>query len=290
MPTPPILTAQERAAALAKATAARQLRSSIKARVKSGDLTLDAIFELAQGDQAIAKMRVVELLESITGVGKVRAHSVMERLQISPTRRVQGLGNNQRQALRKEFSQPSAPLQGKLIVLSGPGGVGKSTVTRELRKHQEFWISISATTRKPRDLEIDGVDYYFYSDQEFDDAIKANLFLEWAQFAGARYGTPRKPVDEALRLGKSVLLEIDIEGAKQVKAHTAEAVLVFLQPPTWEELVSRLEGRGTDSPERRSARLTLAQEELAQASFFDHSVINDEVEDVVAHLILLGSK
>jgi guanylate kinase len=290
MPTPPILTAQERAAALAKATAARQLRSSIKARVKSGDLTLDAIFELAQGDQAIAKMRVVELLESITGVGKVRAHSVMERLQISPTRRVQGLGNNQRQALRKEFSQPSAPLKGKLIVLSGPGGVGKSTVTRELRKHQDFWISISATTRKPRDLEIDGVDYYFYSDQEFDDAIKANLFLEWAQFAGARYGTPRKPVDEALRLGKSVLLEIDIEGAKQVKAHTAEAVLVFLQPPTWEELVSRLEGRGTDSPERRSARLTLAQEELAQASFFDHSVINDEVEDVVAHLILLGSK
>ena len=111
--------------------------------------------------------------------------------------------------------------------------------------------------------------------------------MEWANFAGARYGTPRKPVEDALRDGKSVLLEIEIAGAKQVKERAPEAILVFLEPPSWEELVSRLEGRGTDSPERRAARLELAQEELAQAGFFDISLVNERVEEVVAHLISL---
>ena len=124
-------------------------------------------------------------------------------------------------------------------------------------------------------------------DEEFDNAVKSALFLEWANFAGARYGTPRKPVEDALRDGKSVLLEIEIAGAKQVKERAPEAVLVFLEPPSWEELVSRLEGRGTDSPERRAARLELAQEELAQAGFFDISLVNERVEEVVAHLISL---
>jgi guanylate kinase len=129
------------------------------------------------------------------------------------------------------------------------------------------------------------VDYFFYTNEEFDNAIKSALFLEWAEFAGNRYGTPRKPVEDALRDGKSVLLEIEIEGAKQVKESAPEAILIFLQPPSWEELVSRLEGRGTDSPERRAARLALAQEELAQAGIFDHSLVNERVEEVVASLI-----
>jgi len=286
MPIPPKLTAQQRAAALAKSTASRQVRAAVKARVKLGELSLSAVLDLAQNDEAIAKMRVVELLESFAGVGKIRALAMLERLQISQTRRIQGLGVAQRQSLLREFPDRVAAAQrGKLIVLSGPGGVGKSTVAKALRDTGEFWVSVSATTRIARHNEVDGVDYYFYTNEEFDSAVKAALFLEWAEFAGNRYGTPRKPVEDALREGKSVLLEIEIAGAKQVKESAPEAILIFLQPPSWEELVSRLEGRGTDSPERRAARLALAQEELAQAGIFDHSLVNERVEEVVASLI-----
>jgi guanylate kinase len=176
-----------------------------------------------------------------------------------------------------------------LVVLSGPGGVGKSTVAKALKASSPFFVSVSATTRAPRFNEIEGVDYHFFSNEEFDSAIAANEFLEWAEFAGNRYGTPRKAVEESLRSGKSVLLEIEIDGAKQVKAKVPDAILVFLEPPTWEELVSRLEGRGTDSPERRAARLALAQEEMAAASFFDKVLINDQVDGVVASLIEFAS-
>ena len=286
MPIPPKLTAEQRSAALAKSTAARQVRAATKARIKSGDLSLSAIFDLAKNDEAIAKMRVVELLESFSGVGKVRAIATLDRLQISQTRRIQGLGVAQRQNLLREFPDRVAAAQrGMLLVLSGPGGVGKSTVAKALRSTNAFWVSISATTRVARHNEVDGSDYYFYSDEEFDSAVKSALFLEWAEFAGNRYGTPRKPVEDALRDGKNVLLEIEIAGAKQVKESAPEAILVFLQPPSWEELVSRLEGRGTDSPERRAARLALAQEELAQAGLFDLSLVNERVEEVVERLI-----
>ena len=286
MPIPPKLTAEQRSAALAKSTAARQVRAATKARVKSGDLSLSAVFDLAKSDEAIAKMRVVELLESFSGVGKVRAIATLDRLQISQTRRIQGLGVAQRQNLLREFPDRVAAAQrGKLLVLSGPGGVGKSTVAKALRSTNSFWVSISATTRVARHNEVDGSDYYFYSNEEFDSAVKSALFLEWAEFAGNRYGTPRKPVEDALRDGKNVLLEIEIAGAKQVKESAPEAILVFLQPPSWEELVSRLEGRGTDSPERRAARLALAQEELAQAGLFDISLVNERVEEVVERLI-----
>ena len=286
MPIPPKLTAEQRSAALAKSTASRQVRAAIKARVKLGELSLSAVLDLAGNDEAIAKMRVAELLESFAGVGKVRALAMLERLEISPTRRVQGLGVAQRHNLLREFPDRVAAAQrGKLIVLSGPGGVGKSTVAKALRETGEFWVSVSATTRIARHNEVDGVDYFFYTDAEFDSAIKSALFLEWAEFAGNRYGTPRKPAEDALRGGKSVLLEIEIAGAKQVKESAPEAILIFLQPPSWEELVSRLEGRGTDSPERRAARLELAQEELAQAGIFDLSLVNERVEEVVASLI-----
>jgi guanylate kinase len=289
MGLPPKLTPEQRQQALLKAAMSRKRRSEVKLKIKSGEFSVDTILEMAKTDDAVAKMRVKELLESLSGVGKVRAQSLMERLDISPTRRIQGLGRLQIKQLREEFMKLDHAIKpGKLLVLSGPGGVGKSTVAKKLREAGDFWVSVSATTRSPRDNEVDGKDYFFVSEDEFSRMIKADEFLEWAEFAGNRYGTPQEGVEQALLLGKNVLLEIEIEGAKQVKAHLPQSVLVFLEPPTWEELVARLEGRGTDSPERRAERLKLAQEELALASFFDVVLINDQVETVVEKLIELA--
>ena len=287
MGAPPQLTPEERARALAKAKESRQIRAAIKARVKSGELSISDVISHARDDEAIAKMRVLELVESMNGVGKIRASAIMERLSIAPTRRIQGLGKHQISALTAEFVPGNK--RGKLVVLSGPGGVGKSTIAAYVRKHQSFWVSVSSTTRKPRTNEQNGVDYFFLTDQEFDEEIVRDHFLEWAHFAGARYGTPREPVEKVLSTGANVLLEIEIEGAKQVKAHAPEAILVFLEPPSWEELVSRLEKRATDSEQRRAERLALAQEELAAASFFDHRLVNDQVENVVKKLLSLAS-
>jgi guanylate kinase len=287
MGLPPQLSAEERSAALDKAKHSRQIRAAIKAKVKTGDLTLADVFKQADSDLVVGKMRVADLLAALNGVGKIRASAIMDRLNISPTRRIQGLGKHQIAALIAEFVPGSN--RGKLLVLSGPGGVGKSTIAAYIRKHQTFWVSVSSTTRKPRPQEKNGVDYYFLTDSEFDDEIAKNHFLEWAHFAGARYGTPREAVERVLSSGTNVLLEIEIEGAKQVKAQAPEAILVFLEPPSWEELVSRLERRATDSEQRRAERLALAQEELAAASFFDHRLINDQVENVVQKLLSFAS-
>jgi len=289
MGLPPQLTPEQRKEALLKAAISRKRRAEVKTKIKSGEFTIDSILELAATDEAVAKMRVKELLESLSGVGKVRAQSLMERLNISPTRRIQGLGRLQIKQLREEFMKVTHAVKpGKLIVLSGPGGVGKSTVAKKLREVDDFWVSVSATTRKPRSNEVDGHDYFFVSDEEFSRMINEDEFLEWAEFAGNRYGTPQEEVEQALLLGRNVLLEIEIAGAKQVKSHLPQSVLVFLEPPTWEELVARLVARGTDSPDRRAERLQLAQEELAAASFFDVVLINDQVDSVVGKLIELA--
>jgi guanylate kinase len=290
MALPPRLTDEQRLRALEKAGISRKRRAIVKAQLKSGSLSIDQILEISKTDEAVANMRVRELLESLSGVGKVRALTLMERLEISPTRRVKGLGRHQITQIRNEFMKSAHALTpGKLLVLSGPGGVGKSTVAKKLREVGEFWVSVSYTTRDPRSNEIDGRDYNFVSHEIFQTMINNGEFLEWAEFAGNRYGTAQDKVEQALLLGKNVLLEIEIAGAKQVKEHLPKSILVFLEPPSWEELVARLEGRGTDDAVRRTQRLELAQAELEAASSFDVILINDEVESVVQKLIELAS-
>ncbi|AXI80737.1 guanylate kinase [Peterkaempfera bronchialis] len=176
----------------------------------------------------------------------------------------------------------------RLTVLSGPSGVGKSTVVAHMRKaHPEVWLSVSATTRKPRPGERHGVQYWFTGDDEFDKLVANGELLEWAVFAGNRYGTPRGPVLERLERGEPVLLEIDLQGARQVRQSMPEAQLVFLAPPSWEELVRRLTGRGTEPQEVIEQRLAAARVELAAESEFDVTLVNTSVEQVAAELLAL---
>ncbi|MBD0419527.1 guanylate kinase [Streptomyces sp. TRM S81-3] len=176
----------------------------------------------------------------------------------------------------------------RLTVLSGPSGVGKSTVVAHMRKeHPEVWLSVSATTRKPRPGEQHGVHYFFVTDEEMDKLIANGELLEWAEFAGNRYGTPRAAVLERLEAGEPVLLEIDLQGARQVRESMPEARLVFLAPPSWEELVRRLTGRGTEPPEVIERRLTAARVELAAEPEFDSTLVNTSVEDVARELLAL---
>lgn len=177
----------------------------------------------------------------------------------------------------------------RLTVLAGPTAVGKGSVSADIREHHpEVWISVSATTRAPRPGEQNGVHYWFVSEAEFDRMIADDEFLEWAVVHGAaRYGTPRAPVEEALAAGRLALLEIDLQGARQVHEAMPEAFMVFLAPPSWEELVRRLEGRGTEDEAERDRRLATARVELAAESEFDVTIVNTEIHDAAEELVAL---
>lgn len=176
----------------------------------------------------------------------------------------------------------------RLTVLSGPSGVGKGTVVAAVRReYPHVWVSVSATTRQPRPGERDGVEYRFVTREQFQAMAEAGELLEWAEFAGNLYGTPRRPVLEHLEAGIPALLEIELQGARQVRAAMPEAHLVFLTPPSWAELERRLTGRGTESPEVIAARLARARVELAAEGEFDEVVVNDDVERAAAELVRL---
>jgi guanylate kinase len=174
----------------------------------------------------------------------------------------------------------------RLVVLAGPTAVGKGTLVKELAtRRPDVWMSVSATTREPRPGEVDGVDYHFVSDDDFTRMADAGELLEWATVHGShRYGTPRGPVAERLAAGTPALLEIDLQGARQVRQSMPEALFVFVEPPSWEELERRLVGRGTEDDDERTRRLATARDEMAAADEFDEIIVNDRLDDAVAAL------
>jgi guanylate kinase len=287
-PGPPPLSDEARAAAAARGVAARQLRASVRAGLRDGSIPVaDVLHDGQRGDdrgRILARMKVVDLLSSFRGIGPVRAAALMADLGIAANRRVGGLGAHQVQALIRSLGGPR--LSGRLVVLTGPSGVGKGTVVEQVRRMRpDLWVSVSATTRPPREGEIDGQSYLFWSAAQFDRTVAEGGFLEWAQFAGNRYGTPRAPVTDRLAAGEPVLLEIELQGARQVRAAMPEAFMVFLAPPSWAALEARLRGRGTEDEAAIAGRLARGREELDAAGEFDAIVVNDDVVRAAAELV-----
>lgn len=289
--TPPDV---DRVAASRAAVAARRGRAAVKAAIHNREHSALEVAEAGWAGEASApesSLRVRELLTSVPSIGPARAAKIMRELGIAESKRVGGLGVRQRTRLRtwlieREHGRDE-PAPSKLVVLAGPTAVGKGTVSTYIREHfPQVHLSVSATTRAPRPGEVDGVNYYFVDDQEFDRLIETGQMLETATVHNAyRYGTPRAPIDAALAAGKSVLLEIDLQGARSVRAIMPEAVLIFLLPPSWEELVRRLIGRGTEESAEQQRRLETAKVELAAQDEFDHKVVNRDVSQAAREVV-----
>lgn len=295
MPEPQRPPEVDRAAASRRAVAARRARASLKKDVSMRVITPQELLRRAFADPAspAGTTRVTEFLTSIPAIGEGKRDRILEHLGISPVKRLGGLGARQRRALAAFLDErwpEVAPRAGRsrLVVLAGPTAVGKGTVAARIKeRHPEIHLSVSATTRAPRPGETDGEHYYFVDDAEFDRLIAAGELLEHATVHNRfRYGTPRGPIERALAEGKTVLLEIDLQGARQVRVAEPSSALVFLLPPSWNELVQRLVGRGTEEPDERTRRLKTAKIELAAQHEFDYRVVNDDVsraaEEVVA--------
>lgn len=287
-PDPPEV---DRIAAGKAAVAARQARAAVKHAIAARTRT--ALDAAATGwrdpESAEAGLRVRELLTSIPGLGPTRVARVLEDLAISDKKRVGGLGVRQRVKLEEYLLRREGDGPSRLVVLAGPTAVGKGTVSTYIREnYPQVHLSVSATTRKPRPGEKHGEHYYFVTDEEFDRMIADGELLEWAVVHNSfRYGTPRPPIDAALAAGSSVLLEIDLQGARSVRAVMPEARLVFLLPPTWEELVRRLTGRGTEDHAEQQRRLETARVELAAQDEFDFKVVNHDVSQAAQEVVEL---
>ncbi len=287
----------DRAAASRAAVAARRARAAVKTSLAEGTRSARDVFTVARIDaeSVEASIRVTKFLASLPAIGATKVDRILAELEISPRKRLGALGVRQSRALNK-FLIERERLRGEsskpqVVVLAGPTAVGKGTVVaRIVDRFPEVHMSVSATTRSPRVGEVDGVNYFFVSPAEFDRLIADDELLEYAVVHGThRYGTPRKPIEESLKAGHSVLLEIDIQGARQVKQHMPAARTVFLEPPSWDELARRLEGRGTEELDERLRRLETAREELAARMEFDVRVVNDDVDEAAQQVVdLMG--
>jgi len=288
----------DRVAAAQRALQRRRARAALKRDLTTRVVSPQDIVRRATSDHDsdAATMRVTDFLMALPAIGAGKRDRILEELAISPVKRLGGLGVRQLAALStwldQRFPQP-APRAGRsrLLVLAGPTAVGKGTVAAHIRaQHPEIHLSVSATTRAPRPGEIEGVHYYFVDDAEFDRLIAEDQLLEYAVVHNRhRYGTPRGPVDAALAAGRTVLLEIDLQGARQVRAAEPSATLVFLLPPSWDELVQRLVGRGTEDAEERTRRLRTARTELAAQNEFDYRVVNADVAEAAREVVELSS-
>ena len=288
----------DRAAAARKAVERRRARASLKRDLTMRVVTPQAVLQRAttDPDSVEGSMRVTDFLLALPAIGAGKRDRILDELHISPVKRLGGLGVRQRVALA-QWLDARFPVLGprgarsRLLVLAGPTAVGKGTVAAHIREHNpEIHLSVSATTRAPRPGEIDGVHYYFVDDAEFDRLIADDELLEYAVVHNrSRYGTPRAPIDAALAAGKTVLLEIDLQGARQVRKAEPAATLIFLLPPTWDELVQRLVGRGTENDEERARRLRTAKVELAAQNEFDHLIVNEDVATAAAEVVALSS-
>lgn len=288
-PVPPPV---DRAAASRAAIAARRARASVRHAMATGDRAPVEVLDASRHPENAAEysLRVTNFLLAIPHIGATKMSRILEQLAISPSKRLGGLGAKQRERLRaylvRRAGEPQAA-PARLTVLAGPTAVGKGTVSAYIREHYpEVLLSVSATTRDPRPGEVDGVNYLFLSDDEFDRTIERDGFLEYATVHNAhRYGTPSEPIARALADRHAVLLEIDIQGARQVKARMPDARLVFLLPPSWDELVRRLTGRGTESAEEQARRLATARIELAAKDEFDAHVVNETVSEAARRIV-----
>ena len=283
----------DRVAANRAAIAARQARAEIKRRLRAGEVSPLRVLEQSRiPDSPAASLRITDFLLSFPAIGAVKAQKAREDLGISERKRLGGLGRLQRERLEEFVRERVGWHDGErppLTVLAGPTAVGKGTVAAYVREHfPEVQLSVSATTRAPRPGEEHGRHYFFVDDEGFDRMLAADELLEWATVHNrSRYGTPRGPVLEAAGRGELMLLEIDLQGARQVRASMPEARLVFLAPPSWDELVNRLVGRGTEDEEERTRRLETAKIELAAADEFDEIIVNDEVARAATRLVEL---
>lgn len=288
-PEPPQV---DRVAASHAAVAARRARAAVKHDVATRARSARDVLDTAWTNPASAEagLRVRELLTSVPTLGPARASKVMTDLGIAESKKTAGLGIRQRSGLWNYLTAREGDTEpGRLVVLAGPTAVGKGTVSAYIRDHfPEVHLSISATTRPPRPGEVEGVHYYFVSDAEFDSMVERHELLEWAVVHNSyRYGTPRSPIDAALAAGKRVLLEIDLQGARSVRSEMPSAVLVFLLPPTWDELVRRLTGRGTEDTADQARRLETARIELAAQDEFDFRVVNTDVGEAAREVVEL---
>lgn len=278
----------------ARGAALRSKRAQLKAEISEGRHRLIELFDRAgepECDQVLAGLRVEWFLRSIPGFGATKAQRLLERLGINPRATLGGLRVRQRASLRREvvtlYRRYFSALRGQLVVLVGPSGVGKGTIVSWITEHHpQFVLSVSATTRSPRPGEIEGVHYFFVTDQHFDQLVRDGELLEWASVHGLhRYGTPRAAVEAQMDAGQNVILEIDIQGARQVKRAMKSAVSVFVAPPSFDELERRLASRGTEVPSERAVRMTTARQEIAASGECDYVVVNDRVDDVAQSIV-----